>query len=82
MPDRPYRTVRIPPVHELERGDLTHLDALLAVTDVLVTQPVRADYRDLPLGTIFADFDRWYSGTALAGPPVDDPAFAPGPSGD
>jgi len=42
----------------------------------------RGTYRDLPLGTIFADFDRWYSGTALAGPPVDDPAFAPGPSGD
>lgn len=47
----PVRTVRIPPVHELEAGDLPHLDRLLAHVDVLVSQPVRADYRDLPLGT-------------------------------
>ncbi|MET0475962.1 MAG: WcbI family polysaccharide biosynthesis putative acetyltransferase [Mycobacterium sp.] len=49
--DRPYRTVRVPPVHEIGVDDLPHLHALLRQTAVLVTQPVRADYRDLPLGT-------------------------------
>lgn len=51
VPQRPYRTARIPPVHELQRSDLRHLDALLGETAVLVSQPVRDDYRDLPLGT-------------------------------
>ncbi len=46
-----HRTVRVPPVHELEADDLPHLDRTLAATTVLVTQPVRTDYRDLPLGT-------------------------------
>ena len=45
------RTVRIPPVHELERVDLPDLARTLAQTQVLVSQPVRADYRQLPLGT-------------------------------
>lgn len=49
--DRPYRTVRIPPVHELQRSDLPHLDALLSQAAILLSQPVRADYRDLPIGT-------------------------------
>jgi len=47
----PVRTVRIPPVHELEAVDLPHLDALLAQVDVLVSQPVAGGYRGLPLGT-------------------------------
>jgi hypothetical protein len=47
----PVRTVRVPPVHELTTEDLPWLDRLLAVVDVLVSQPVRNDYRDLPLGT-------------------------------
>lgn len=51
VPDRRYRTVRIPPVHEIERSDLPYLDSLLAASAVLVSQPVRAGYRDLPLGT-------------------------------
>lgn len=51
VPQRPYRTARIPPVHEWQRSDLRHLDDLLAETAVLVTQPVRTDYRDLPIGT-------------------------------
>ena len=46
-----HRTVRVPPVHELEADDLPHLDRVLAAATVLVTQPVRVDYRDLPLGT-------------------------------
>lgn len=44
-------TVRIPPVHELTAEDVPHLDALLTRTQVLLSQPVRAGYRDLPLGT-------------------------------
>ncbi|TNM67382.1 hypothetical protein FHN55_10830 [Streptomyces sp. NP160] len=47
----PVRTVRVPPVHELTADDLPHLDALLAATDVLVSQPVADGYRGLPLGT-------------------------------
>ena len=46
-----YRTVRIPPVHELEPDDVPHLERLVATTSVLLSQPIRADYRDLPLGT-------------------------------
>lgn len=43
--------VRIPPVHELTAADLGPLRALLARTAVFVAQPVRSDYRDLPVGT-------------------------------
>lgn len=43
--------VRIPPVHELTPDDLPYLDALLARTGILLSQPVRGGYRDLPLGT-------------------------------
>jgi len=50
-PGSPVRAVRIPPVHELTAEDLPHLDRLLAGVDVLVSQPVTAGYRDLPLGT-------------------------------
>jgi len=44
-------TVRMPPVHELTADDLPHLHALLARCELLVTQPIKADYRGLPLGT-------------------------------
>jgi hypothetical protein len=43
--------VRVPPVHELEEDDLPALDRLLAATDLLVAQPVRDDWRGLPVGT-------------------------------
>ncbi|MCY7344498.1 MAG: hypothetical protein LH603_22335 [Pseudonocardia sp.] len=46
-----YRTVRIPPVHELTGDDLAALHELLGRAALLVSQPVRDDYRDLPLGT-------------------------------
>ena len=49
--DRPYRTVLVPPVHEIEASDLPHLEVLLRQTAVLSCQPIRNDYRDLPLGT-------------------------------
>ena len=46
-----HRTVRVPPVHELEADDLPHLDRTLAATTVLVAQPVTSDYRGLAVGT-------------------------------
>lgn len=49
--DRPYATVRMPPVHELQRSDLPALRRLLGRAAVLLCQPIRANYRDLPLGT-------------------------------
>ncbi|MBJ7289201.1 WcbI family polysaccharide biosynthesis putative acetyltransferase [Williamsia sp.] len=49
--DTPYSTVRVPPVHELESTDLPHVERLLRRTAVLVSQPVRAGYRSLPIGT-------------------------------
>lgn len=45
------RTVRLPPVHELDAGDVPLLHRLLARTDLLVAQPVGADHRGLPIGT-------------------------------
>lgn len=65
--DRPFRLVRVPPVHELTAADMPHLDALLTRTSVLLSQPIRADYRGLPLGTAqlaarlppFATLVRW-----------------------
>jgi hypothetical protein len=49
--DRPFRTVRVPPVHELTTDDLPHLARLLRQAAVLLSQPIRTDYRGLPLGT-------------------------------
>ncbi|WP_068494435.1 WcbI family polysaccharide biosynthesis putative acetyltransferase [Pseudoclavibacter helvolus] len=45
------RFVPTPPVHELEPGDLPHLESWLARASFLVTQPIRDDYRGLPVGT-------------------------------
>ncbi|PPG31471.1 peptide ABC transporter ATPase [Pseudoclavibacter sp. RFBG4] len=45
------RFVRTPPVHELEAADLPHLEAWLGRASFLVSQPVRDDYRGLPVGT-------------------------------
>lgn len=44
-------STRIPPVHELEADDMEWFAAMLARTDILVTQPIRDDYRGLPVGT-------------------------------
>lgn len=44
-------STRIPPVHELEPDDMEWFTAMLARTDILVTQPIRVDYRGLPVGT-------------------------------
>ncbi|MEQ3553414.1 WcbI family polysaccharide biosynthesis putative acetyltransferase [Pseudonocardia nematodicida] len=51
VPDLPVTPVRLPPVHELTADDLPRLRPLLARTRLLVSQPVRDGYRDLPLGT-------------------------------
>ncbi|MDO5669998.1 MAG: WcbI family polysaccharide biosynthesis putative acetyltransferase [Corynebacterium sp.] len=42
---------RIPPVHEFTAEDIALLRPVLARADVLITQPIRDNYRDLPLGT-------------------------------
>ncbi|AWH93439.1 WcbI family polysaccharide biosynthesis putative acetyltransferase [Dietzia lutea] len=44
------RVVDVRPVYEMTAADLPGLHADLARTDVLIIQPVRDDYRDLPLG--------------------------------
>jgi len=45
------RTVRLPAVHELVSADLPHLEGWLGRASILVSQPVRDDYHDLPIGT-------------------------------
>jgi hypothetical protein len=44
-PTLPWQLLRVPPVHELEAGDLPHLDRLLAGATLLLAQPVRDGYR-------------------------------------
>lgn len=50
-PTFPCRTVRVPPAHELTAEDMPALDELLSRTVLLLSQPVREDYRGLPIGT-------------------------------
>jgi hypothetical protein len=45
------RTVRLPPVHEIVDTDLPHLARWLARAALLITQPIRDNYRGLPLGS-------------------------------
>lgn len=51
LDDPALPTVRVPPVHELTPEDLPHLTRVLSRAGAVVAQPVRADYRDLPVGT-------------------------------
>ena len=46
-----FESVRIPPVHELSPADMEWFGELLQRTDVVVSQPIRNDYRGLPVGT-------------------------------
>ncbi|MEV7608465.1 WcbI family polysaccharide biosynthesis putative acetyltransferase [Microbacterium sp. NPDC089320] len=46
-----HRFVRIPAVHEMTAADATRLHELAGLADVVVSQPIRDDYRGLPLGT-------------------------------
>ncbi|MCH8611640.1 WcbI family polysaccharide biosynthesis putative acetyltransferase [Arsenicicoccus dermatophilus] len=61
-PSQAVQAVRVPPIFELEQDDLPHLRSLLARADVLVAQPVRDDYRGMPLGT--AQLASWVPGGA------------------
>lgn len=45
------RAVRTPPLHDLRPHEVDPLHRWLGRTDLLVSQPVRADYRGLPVGT-------------------------------
>lgn len=44
-------TVRVPPVHELTADDLVHVERTYRAAKMLIAQPVRDDYRGLPIGT-------------------------------
>jgi hypothetical protein len=44
-------TVRIPPVFELTASDVEPLRRLASSASILLSQPVKDDYHDLPLGT-------------------------------
>lgn len=46
-----FESERIAPIHEIEAADLGWFTELLARTDVLVTQPIRDNYRGVPVGT-------------------------------
>ena len=50
-PSLVFDTIRIPPVFELTAADIDPLRAIAARAHMLLTQPVRDDYRDLPLGS-------------------------------
>lgn len=45
------RFVRVPPVHEMTAEDAERLHVVVAAAHSVVTQPIRDDYRDLPLGS-------------------------------
>lgn len=47
----PVNTIRVPPVFELESSDIPYLRAAASVSQILISQPIREDFRDLPLGT-------------------------------
>lgn len=46
-----HPAVRVPAVHEMDAEDARRLHRLLAGAAFLVAQPIRDDYRNLPLGT-------------------------------
>jgi len=48
-PEHP--TVRIPPVHEMTAPEAERLHEIVGAAGFVVSQPVRDDYRGLPLGT-------------------------------
>jgi len=49
--DLPFRTVRVPAVHELTGTDVPQVRRLAEITSVLLSQPIRTGYNDMPLGT-------------------------------
>jgi hypothetical protein len=83
-------TLRIPPVHELTADDLPALRRALTQARLVITQPIRAGYRDLPIGTAdviaattartvlipVVRFAGLYPTQALVRPPAD-PSLSP-----
>lgn len=47
----PVRTIRVPPVFELEPDDIPFLRRAASEAQILFSQPVSDDYRQLPLGS-------------------------------
>lgn len=45
-----FNSFRIPPIHEWNSADYEYVKKVLDRTDILVSQPVRDDYRGLPCG--------------------------------
>lgn len=45
------RFVRVPPVHEMDAAEAARLHEVVRAAEIVVSQPIRDDYRDLPLGT-------------------------------
>lgn len=46
-----HRFVRVPPVFEMDAAEASRLHEVVGAADIVVSQPIRDDYRDLPLGT-------------------------------
>jgi hypothetical protein len=46
-----YRFLRLPPVHEITETQLRRIWRLLPQVELFVTQPVKTQYRGMPLGT-------------------------------
>lgn len=46
-----HRFVRVPPVFEMDAAETARLHDLVGAADIVVSQPIRDDYRGLPLGT-------------------------------
>jgi hypothetical protein len=46
-----YEAVRIPAVHEISASQLAKLERVLRAASLIIAQPVKDDYRGLPLGT-------------------------------
>lgn len=46
-----HRFVRVPPVHEMDAADAARLHEVVRLAETVITQPIREDYRGLPLGT-------------------------------
>lgn len=50
--DAPQRRfVRTPPVHEMDAAEAARLHELVGQAETVISQPIRDDYRGLPLGT-------------------------------
>lgn len=76
-PTLPARAVRIPPVFELTESDLGHLGRLAARARMLIAQPVKDNYRGLPLGTAQVAALLPAGGTVLRWPVLRYAAYHP-----